>query len=459
MEEKYGKSINFNVPSGEYWNKPIETMPRGEIRRLQWKRLQKQLRYVYSNSKLYKIKFSEANVTPEDIKSLDDVKRLPFTVKDELREHRDKTGDAYGGLLCVPQEEAIFSYGSSGTTGKPTIYAHTRNDHEVYTEYFARFFWAMGVRPKHKVLFPTARWAGSARPMDDAVLKIGGTLIPTWGVPLESEVNRMFNLATALKPDVIWLSPAAWAFLKPMIEKAGYSSPKEAIGGNVKIGITSGQAISDYTRGNYEKEWDLTILQLGGLQDVGGLGGECGEKNGLHYTEDFQLIELIDPDTGEAVSGEHGEPVFTNLLIEATPVVRWRSEDHTQSIFEPCNCGRTHVRIKTYGRSSDLVKVKGRGVLPIELEDELFKFPEIDYAAVNSMIVKTEPEGEEDILIARIAYIPERTKDPKELQERLKNHLEDRLGIPVKIELIPIEEAKQYVIHKMARVIKLYEEQ
>ena len=364
--------------SGEFWNKEIETMPLAELKKLQLKRLKTLVRYVYDNNKFYHKKLKDANMKPADIKNLQDIEKLPFLTKQDLRKYYPF------GLLCTPLDDVVEVHASSGTTGKPVVGPYTRNDIDLWGEVMARSLWANGVR-KNDVLQNSYGYGlfTGAHGFEKGAQKIGAGVVTISSGNTKRQVNVMKDFGST----VIACTPSYTMYIAEVAEEMGFDPIKDF---KLKLGVFGAEAWSEEMRSNVERRWGITAHEHYGLTEIIGPGivSECKEKK-LHVNIDHFLTEVIDPDTGETLEfGEEGELVFTTLTKEAFPAIRFRTKDLAVYYEDECICGRTlpfQSRIK--GRSDDMMKVKGVIVFPSQIEAALMRVAGV---SDNYQIIKTK---------------------------------------------------------------------
>lgn len=347
------------------FNKEIETLERSEMDTLQLSRLQETVERVYQNVEFYKKKFDELHLKPNDIKSIEDIKKLPFTVKSDLRDHYPY------GLFATPMEDIIRLHASSGTSGKPTVVAYTENDIDNWAEIVARSITAAG-GSQNEVMhnaYGYGLFTGGLG-LHDGGEKLGITTVPVSG----GNTNRQILLLEDLKPQVICSTPSYALHIAEVMEEQG-KDPRKT---NLKYGIFGSEPWSEEMRNTLEEKFDIKAVDIYGLSEVVGPGVaiECHEEqDGLHIQEDHFFVEVIDPDTLETVpDGEEGELVFTSLTKEAFPVIRYRTGDIATITRKKCNCGRTTVRMsRVKGRIDDMLIIRGVNVFPFEMERSLLQ--------------------------------------------------------------------------------------
>ncbi|KZR59836.1 phenylacetate--CoA ligase PaaK [Pseudobacillus badius] len=347
------------------YNPQIETMARPEMESLQLERLQQTVRRVYDNVEFYQKKFEELEITPEDIKSLDDITKLPFTKKQDLRDNYPF------GLFAVPQEDVVRIHGSSGTSGKPTVVGYTANDIKVWSEVVARSIVAAG--GKKSDIFHNAYGYGlftGGLGLHYGAEALGAAVVPISG----GNTERQMTIIEDFKPRGICGTPSYILNIAEKMQEMG----KDPRNTSLEYGIFGAEPWSEEMRAKLEETLNLKAVDIYGLSEIMGPGVsiECYEaQDGLHVQEDHFFIEVINPDTLEPVpEGEVGELVFTSLTKEAFPVIRYRTGDLASITREKCKCGRTTVRMsRVKGRTDDMIIVRGVNVFPSEIERVLLQ--------------------------------------------------------------------------------------
>ncbi|HHU43490.1 MAG TPA: phenylacetate--CoA ligase [Clostridiales bacterium] len=410
------------------FDKKYETMKREDMQKLQLKRLKKIVKYAYDTIPFYKKKYNEAGFNPESIKSLDDIRRIPFVVKDDLR-------DAYPyGLLAVHTDNLIRIHASSGTSGKPTVVAYTKKDLDMWSDCCARIIVAGGGSSKDivQISFGYGLFTG-ALGMHQGYEKLGATVIPA----SSGNTQRQIMLLKDLKATALVSTPSYALYIGEMIEKLGYK--KEDF--NLKLGFFGSEASSVEMHKEIQKKLGVFPTDNYGLSEIIGPGvsGECMEKDGMHVNEDHFYPEALNPDTLEPVKeGEYGELVLTTLTKEGMPIIRYRTKDITSLNYQPCKCGRTTVRMaRLRGRTDDMLIVKGVNVFPSQIESVLMDMPEI---GGQYEIVVTRDEHYRDTLEVKVevadALLITDFKNLELLRDKVRNNLRSTLQIDANVKLV-----------------------
>jgi phenylacetate-CoA ligase len=353
-----------------YWNKKIETIPRNELEKRQFKLLKNLVKYCYDNSKFYRNKFKTAGITPDDIKTLDDAQKIPFTSKFDLRDNYPF------GMVAVPLVDIVELHASSGTTGNPVVGAYTRNDMDVWTELMARSLYATGVR-KEDIMhnaYGYGLFTGGLG-FHYGAQKIGTTVLPISGGMTERQIKLMKDLGST----VLCCTPSYAIYLAEAMAQGGVNPKKDL---KIRMGLFGAEPWSEKIRERIEEKLQIEAFDIYGLTELCGPGVsvECSEHNGLHIWEDHFLIETVDPKTGDVLpAGEEGELVFTTLTKTGLPILRFRTRDISVIDNEQCACGRTHSRmLRVTGRSDDMLIIRGVNVFPSQIEYVIMGFPELE---------------------------------------------------------------------------------
>jgi len=410
-----------------YWNKEAETLKPDELRKLQEKRLKQLVNYLDSNSSFYREKFKQMNVGVDDIKSLDDLAKLPLTLKTDLR-------DSYPfGMFATDMENIVRVHASSGTTGKPTVVGYTVNDIKVWTEVMARSLVAPGGTKKDvlHVAYGYGLFTGGLG-LHYGGERLGCTVIPASGGNTPRQVMLMQDFRSSL----LACTPSYAIYLGEYMEQNDMD-PKEL---DLRIGIHGAEPWSEGMRKRVEDALDILATDIYGLSEIVGPGvaQECEQQCGLHIWSDHFLPEVIDPKTGEKVGdGEEGELVFTTLTKEGIPLLRYRTGDRTVLETDKCACGRYHPRMTgVRGRTDDMLIIRGVNVFPSQIEHVLMKIGEVG----SHYLLVVEREGALDILTVQIEVtqdiISDKVKDLMELENKVKDKISQALGISVAVDLV-----------------------
>ncbi len=351
------------------WNKKMETMPREELQKVQLKRMQETVERVYNKVPFYKNLFDDAGVKPAGLKSLDDLAKFPFTVKQNLRNNYPF------GPFAMPLEEVTQIHATSGTTGKMTVTGYTDNDMRVWAEVMARVYTAGGTKKGDIIhnAYGYGLFTGGLG-FHLGAHEVGATVVPVSGGLTKRQVTIMQDFGST----VLTCTPSYALVLAEAIEEAGLDPKKDL---KLRIGFFGAEPWTDKMREEIEGRLGLEAFDIFGLAEIIGPGVsvECPAHNGLHIAEDHFYPEIIDPDTAEPLPyGTPGELVFTTVTKEAFPLVRYRTRDRCILYGEKCECGRTVARMsKILGRTDDMLIIRGVNVFPSQIEDVLLSFPEL----------------------------------------------------------------------------------
>ena len=405
--------------SGTYMFAPeLETMPRDKLAELQLEKLKKIVAHAYANVPHYKKKFDAMGIKPEDVKSLDDLARLPFTVKDDLRDNYPF------GMFAVPQDQVARVHASSGTTGKPTVVGYTREDLDTWANLMARSMAAAGARPGDMVhnAYGYGLFTGGLGAHYGAE-RLGCTVTPASGGFTERQIVLIQDFGSR----VLCATPSYALNMAEVADKEGADLRKSKL----EIGIFGAEPWSESMRKELDERLGIKSVDLYGLSEIIGPGvaAECVEaRAGLHGWEDCFIFEVIDPQTGEPLPmGEPGELVITTLAKWAQPMIRYRTRDITRLTDEQCVCGRTHVRIlRVTGRNDDMLIIRGVNVYPSQVEAVLVGRPKIEphYQLV------IQREGIMDTMTVEVeakAGVP--VEDYPAIAKDVEHHIKSRVGV------------------------------
>lgn len=356
----------------EYWEPDLETLPRKELDALQLRLLREHLDFAARNSPYYRSSFRSAGVSANEIKSLADLRRLPFINKQTLRE-RQTAGPLLGDLLAVDEREVVYVSASSGSTGVPTLSPFTARDFESWQNVQARLFYAAGMRDCDRYLHALNFSLFVGGPDVIGAQKLGALCFWAGTVPAE----RLLFLMKEFKPTVTWTTPSYAWYLGETARSQGIDPASDLSIRRIIVAGEPGGSIPA-TRRAIETLWNAELYDFYGISDIfGASAGMCSERSGLHFSEDHHLLEVLDPATGEPVAdGEKGEMVLTTLQKQARPMIRFRSGDIISRDSSPCRCGRTHARINVHGRTDDMFIVNGVNLFPSDIEVAVREIPE-----------------------------------------------------------------------------------
>ena len=408
-----------------YYQQEIECASREQIRKWQDERLVKQVKHVYDNVPYYKTKMQAMGLTPEDIKSVDDLQKLPFLTKDDLRETYPD------GLRAVPLSDCVRIHSTSGTTGKRVVAFYTQNDIDLWEDCCARAIMAAGGTKEDvvQVCYGFGLFTGGAG-IHGGSHKVGCLTLPM----SSGNTDRQLQFMCDLQSTILCCTPSYAAYLAESVNERGLRNEIK-----LKSGIFGAEAWSEAMRKDVEEKLGLKAYDIYGLTEMSGPGVayECSAQQGMHINEDHFIAEIIDPATGEVLpDGEKGELVFTSITKEAFPLIRYRTKDICILHHEKCSCGRTHVRMsKPMGRSDDMLIVKGVNVFPSQIETVLLNK---GYPANYLIVVSREKTS--DKLEVQVEMTPEMFSDSiREIEAKEKElvmALKAMLGVYAEVKLV-----------------------
>lgn len=419
------------------WSKE-ETLSRSEIEAIQLKKLKETVRYIYEKVAPYRQKMDEAGVKPEDIQSLEDLTKLPFTYKADFRDNYPM------GLFAVDRKDLVRFHASSGTTGKPTVVGYTRNDLEMWLNNVARVACMGGATADDvaQISFGYGTFTG-ALGLHGGLEKIGASVIPMSSGNTKKQIMFLKDMGVTL----LVATPSYALHLGEEIRAKGMDPEKDL---NVHIGLFGGEGMTEPMREEMHKVWgeDFLCTQNYGMSELCGPGvaGECQELAGMHINEDWFIPEIIDPETEEVLPpGEKGELVITCLGKEALPLVRYRTGDITRLMYEPCRCGRTTVRMENIsGRADDMLVIRGVNVFPTQIEEVLLQIPEIG----PHYEILVERKNRLDVMTITVELVDDRLLDSysqlSELEMKIRKGLKSQLGLATQIRLVAPYSLKRF---------------
>ncbi len=409
------------------WNEKIECASRDEMKALQSERLIDTVQRIYHNIPSYRKKMQEVGLVPGDIKSIDDLSKLPFTTKQDLRDNYPF------GMFTVPMSEIVRVHASSGTTGKPTVVGYTRKDLNTWAEVVTRTLCMAGVHRNDmvQIAYGYGLFTGGLG-MHYGCENLGASVIPISGGNTQKQLQLMQDFGTS----VIACTPSYSLFLAEAMEEAGIK--KEDL--NLRVGIFGAEPWTEEMRREIESKLGLKAIDIYGLSEVIGPGVscECEHQRGMHINEDHFVPEIIHPETLEPMpDGEVGELVFTTVTKEGIPIIRYRTRDLTRLIYEPCACGRTLVRMeKCKGRSDDMLIIRGVNVFPSQIESVLLDMSETE----PHYLLIVEREGNLDSLKLMVEvqeqFFSDEVKQLEVLRKKITHNIQSTLGISVNVKLV-----------------------
>ena len=411
-----------------YFNEEFETLPRPALEALQLKRLQQVLERVYRNVPFYKESFDRAGIRPGDVKSLADLRRLPFTTKQDMR-------NSYPyGLFAAPMEEIVRIHASSGTTGKPTVVGYTSRDISNWSDLMARSFVAAGAHRGDIIhnAYGYGLFTGGLGAHYGAE-RLGASVIPISGGNTKRQIMIMQDFGST----VLTCTPSYSLFMAEEAKTEGVDFKNLKL----RVGIFGAEPWSEAMRREIEAKLNLDAIDIYGLSEIMGPGVaiECIEaKSGLHIWEDHFLPEIIDPESGEVLpEGEQGELVITTITKEGIPLIRYRTRDITSLTYAPCVCGRTHARLaRMSGRSDDMLIIRGVNVFPSQIESILVRIEGVE----PHYLLIVDREENLDTLEVQVEVGEELFSDEikvlQSLAKRIEKEIKENLGVTSRVKLV-----------------------
>ena len=418
------------------YNEEFETLPREVLEALQLKRLQQVAERVYHTVGFYRKAFDEAGVKPDDIRRLEDLRRLPFTDKEDLRDNYPF------GLFAAPMSSVVRLHASSGATGKATVVGYTKRDIDTWAELMARSFVAAGLTKNDMIhnAYGYGLFTGGLGAHYGAE-KLGASVIPMSG----GNTRRQLMILQDFGPTAICCTPSYALYLAEQGREAGVDMGSLKL----RIGVLGAEPWTERMREEIEEKLNITALDIYGLSEVMGPGVsiECVEgRRGLHVFEDHFIVEVIDPVTGQVLpNGEPGELVFTTLTKEAFPLIRYRTRDLSRLMKEPCRCGRTLVRMeRVSGRSDDMLIIRGVNVFPSQIESILLGIEGLE--PHYELIVDREESL--DTLEIRVevgeSVFSDEVRKMQEIERRISKDIKEYLGVTAAVKLVETKSLKRY---------------
>ena len=413
--------------NSEFLHPDKETLSREEIKALQLERLKATVKHCM-NSDFYKKRFEEAGITPDDIKTLDDIRKIPFTTKQDLR-------DTYPfGMRSVPLEKCVRLHSSSGTTGNPTVILHTQKDLDEWANAVARCLWMVGLRPDD--VFQNS--SGYGMFTGGLGFQYGAERLGMLTVPAAAgNTLRQIKFITDFGTTAIHAVPSYVTRIKEVMDELGIDPKKDT---KLKLLAIGAEPHSEEQRKKIEKMLGVKAYNSFGMSEMcgPGVGFECKEQNGLHFWEDYYIVEIVDPETLEPVpDGEIGELVLTTINREAMPLLRYRTRDLTRVLGYDCPCGRKHIRIdRMKGRSDDMMVLRGVNIFPIQIEKILMQFKELS----TDYLITLTTDNDNDNMTVEVELDQLFTDDYTRLQSLTKEitrRLKDEILLTPRVKLVP----------------------
>ncbi len=409
------------------WDDKYECMPVEELEKFQLEKLQETVAWCYERLPFYKNKLDEKGVTPGDIKCLEDVGKLPVTVKDDLRENYPF------GLCAVPMKDVVRVHASSGTTGKPITGPYTADDLDQWTECMARNFYAAGVRSDDiaQNAYGHGLFTGGLG-FHQAACRIGCTVVPTSSGMTERQITLMQDFEST----VLLSTPSYALTIAERADELGVDIRKLPL----RVGIFGAEPWTIGMRKEIEDRMGIKAMEAFGLTELGGPGisYDCEAQDGLHINEDHYLAEVVDPETFEPLPlGEKGELIFTSLQRRAMPMLRYRTKDITRLRREKCICGRSFLKMdKLSGRTDDMLIISGVNVFPSQIESLLLDIPEVE----PQYVLVVRKKGYLDHLTVRVEAKREiydaGPEKEAEVEKKIVEHIKGNIGIGVRVRLV-----------------------
>lgn len=410
-----------------YYDEKIETAPQEELKTLQSKRLTDTMKRVYENVPYYREKMDVAGITPDDIKSIADLSKLPFTVKQDLRDNYPF------GTFAVPQNQIARIHASSGTTGKQTVVGLTNNDIDMWATCVARCLTSVGITNEDiiQVAYGYGLFTGGLG-LHYGSEKITALTVPVSGGNTKRQIQFMMDFGTT----VLCCTPSYALFIADELKAMGLT--KDDI--NLKFGVFGAEPWTDAMKKDIENKLGLKAYDIYGLSEIIGPGVAmaCSENDGLHIMADHFIPEIINPETGEVLpDGEKGELVFTCITKEALPLIRYRTRDLTSITHETCKCGRTLPRMaKVTGRTDDMLIIRGVNVFPSQIESVLLEFAEVE----PHYMIYIDRIDNLDIMTIEIemadAFFSDEVKKIEKIEKKLNHEIASALGVSAYVKLV-----------------------
>ena len=414
------------MQQSKYFNPERETMTREQIEAFQLDRLKATVRHCLTNE-FYQKKFQEAGITADDIQTLDDVRKLPFTTKQDLRDNYPF------GMACVPLRNCVRLHSSSGTTGNPTVILHTQHDLDEWANQVARNLWMVGLRPDD--VFQNSSGYGmftGGLGFQYGAERLGMLTVPAAAGNSLRQIKFIKDFGTT----AIHAIPSYVTRLYEVMQQEGIDPRRDT---KLKVLAIGAEPHSEEQRKRIEEMMGVKAYNSFGMSEMcgPGVGFECPQQNGLHFWEDYYIVEIVDPETLEPVpDGQIGELVLTTLCREAMPLLRYRTRDLTRVLGRSCPCGRSHIRLdRMRGRSDDMIVLRGVNIFPIQVEKILMQFPELGNNYLITLV--TEDSNDQMIIEVELAEPTDNYALIEKLAKEILRRVSDEILLKPRVRIVP----------------------
>jgi phenylacetate-CoA ligase len=438
----------------EFRNKKIETLNPDELRSLQEEKLRRQITYVYEKSTFYQQKFKKAGLVPGDIRSVQDLRKIPFTTKEELRESQAQA-PPLGFHSAVPMDKIIRIHSSSGTTGHPSFVGITKHDHWTWTEITARSIYTQGIRPKDIVIHAVGlTFFVGGLPVKDAIEAIGAAFVPIG----TGASDRVVTTTQLLQANTLHCTPSYAIYLAEYIRSKLKMDPSNLGIKKITSGAEPGAGIPSI-RKKIQEDFGCHLTEgLGNADAAPIIFGECPNQSGMHFcAQEFIVCELINPETGEVLEMEDdttGELVYTHIDRECCPLIRFRTRDRIKVWSSPCDCGRTSFRVRCIGRTDDMLIVLGVNVFPSAVKDVVTSLRPRTTGEIRILLDQPGPKVDPPMKI-KVEY-SKNVADLRSLKEEIEGLLREKLVFKADVNLVPEGSLPRYEM-KAQFIEKLWE--
>jgi phenylacetate-CoA ligase len=438
----------------EFRNKKIETLNPDELRSLQEEKLRRQITYVYEKSTFYQQKFKKAGLVPGDIRSVQDLRKIPFTTKEELRESQAQA-PPLGFHSAVPMDKIIRIHSSSGTTGHPSFVGITKHDHRTWTEITARSIYTQGIRPKDIVIHAVGlTFFVGGLPVKDAIEAIGAAFVPIG----TGASDRVVTTTQLLQANTLHCTPSYAIYLAEYIRSKLKMDPSNLGIKKITSGAEPGAGIPSI-RKKIQEDFGCHLTEgLGNADAAPIIFGECPNQSGMHFcAQEFIVCELINPETGEVLEMEDdttGELVYTHIDRECCPLIRFRTRDRIKVWSSPCDCGRTSLRVRCIGRTDDMLIVLGVNVFPSAVKDVVTSLRPRTTGEIRILLDQPGPKVDPPMKI-KVEY-SKNVADLRSLKEEIEGLLREKLVFKADVNLVPEGSLPRYEM-KAQFIEKLWE--